>query len=111
MRKIVFIVAIIIGLYVLFNLGKQTIALLAADRRITQVEQRVHVLKEKTQAMKQKLDYYRSEAFIEREARDTLNLVKPGEIVVFIPSPTPQVSGVSTSQIPNWQKWWKLFFE
>lgn len=111
MRKTAGIVAIAIGLYVLFNLGKQTVALLTADHRITQVEQRVHALKQETQAMKQKRDYYRSDAFIEREARDTLNLVKPGEIVVFMPSPTPEVSGVSMSQIPNWQKWWNLFFE
>lgn len=62
--------------------------------------------------LKRELAKTQSETFVEKQARDKLNLVKEGEIIVILPtilpfvepSPTP----IDTSS--NFEKWWKVFF-
>ena len=91
--------------------GKRRLA--GTEKEVAETIKRKESL-EKEVAQKQSLEY------LEREARDRLNLVKPGERIVILP-PKEQVSGIRfqelgseitvDQQIPNWQKWWKLFFE
>lgn len=53
-----------------------------------------------------------SDAYVERVARDQLGMVREGEVIVMLPE-----GGVHTEKneaqkdIPNWRKWWSLFFE
>lgn len=49
--------------------------------------------------------------FIEKAAREKLGLVKDGEVVVMLPQgqEAPGAAGAGES-IPNWKKWWGLFF-
>lgn len=56
-----------------------------------------------------------SDAFVEKVAREELNLIKPGEIAVIVLSPQyPPTSErkreASTMPLPNWRRWWDLFF-
>lgn len=61
--------------------------------------------------LRQKLEYVKSEDFIESEAREKLGLVKEGEYIVIAPPATDGSKLTKTSdQTPNWKKWWKLFF-
>ena len=52
--------------------------------------------------------------FIEREARERLGLVKPGEVIVILPPPgSRQASAAATSvnlPRPVWRQWLGLFF-
>lgn len=49
--------------------------------------------------------------FVERQAREKLGLVKKGEIIVLVPKPIPATApGEPADQLPNWKKWWGLFF-
>lgn len=64
------------------------------------------------QDLKEKLNHIESPDFIERQAREKLNLQREGEIVVVLPkadNAEPQIY-MPEPVIPNWQKWWKLFF-
>lgn len=62
--------------------------------------------------LERKLAEVESKQYIEKEARDKLNLGKEDEVVLLLPtvspiaepSPTPQDASL------NWQKWVKLFF-
>ncbi len=57
-------------------------------------------------------DYFKSAAYLEREARLKLNYKKPGESVVFVyknqhaqsPAETNDTAK-SSLMLPNWQKW------
>ena len=84
------------------------------------------VNKEVAQVLKQKDDVEReikereSTTYLEREARNRLNLIKPGERVVILPkkadsagsgySPGVEDSAQSKPPEPNWVKWKRLFF-
>lgn len=73
--------------------------------------------------LKEKIAYFETESFQEREAKDKLNLQKPGEQVVIIkenpygrsenagPAGTPESQVDRQSSIPNYVKWWNYFFK
>lgn len=64
------------------------------------------------QALKRELNETKSESYVERIARDKLGLVREGEsIVLLTQSPNGNIGGGGDIKIlPNWQKWWRLFF-
>lgn len=47
---------------------------------------------------------------IEKTIRNQLNLLKPDEISVIIPNPTPTPQIVSPTPPPIYVQWWKTFF-
>lgn len=69
------------------------------------------------------LAYYKSDAFIEKMAKQNFNLVNQGEEVIVISddllqTPLPEVNTADNSDqiskyysLSNPQKWWKFFFE
>jgi len=70
----------------------------------------------------ERIDYFGSQEYIEREAKDKLNLQSPGENVVVIkPSQAKEVLVHSEEQTPkespildarpNLRKWWDYFFK
>lgn len=62
--------------------------------------------------LKQKLSEAQSQPFIEREAREKLGLVKPGEVIVLVGQSSSSASrGIQTgAALSHWRQWWKLFF-
>lgn len=61
--------------------------------------------------LKQKLSEAQSQTFVEREAREKLGLVKPGEIIVLVRGATPSAQErPRATELSNWRKWWQLFF-
>lgn len=72
-------------------------------------------LRIKNEELKKQLEYVNSDAFIEKEARDKLGLGKAGETILILPE-NLEIIGVNQPEIsanqslPNWEKWWKLFF-
>lgn len=74
---------------------------------ILQAEEAKHV------ELERQLREATSSAFIERQARDKLGLVKDGEQVVILDKSKIQGVGgtsIDTSSIPSWKQWWQLFF-
>ncbi len=63
--------------------------------------------------LKRQLAQAQSTSFVEKEARDKLGLVKPGEVVVLVGkgvSTTSSLLSPGEATIPRWQQWWQLFF-
>ncbi len=111
---IVLLVLIAIGERALQNYGMQQEAK-AAERRVEQ-------LKKENQRLNQQLDYYRSDQYIEKMAREELGLVRPGDVAVaivgtpdpsnsqLVPTPTPSPTpDASDRDKPNWQRWLSRF--
>ncbi|HLD25173.1 MAG TPA: septum formation initiator family protein [Patescibacteria group bacterium] len=100
--------------------------ILSAGRTIIDLWQRRDVLearkhelaklREENEALEHTLQDMQSESYVERIARDKLGMVKEGETIVILPDAVGERSfdktqdGQMNNNLPNWKKWWKLFF-
>lgn len=64
--------------------------------------------------LNKELDEAKTPQFVEREAREKLGMVKEGETVVIMPNDQYPISNIQIKSeedtLPNWKKWWRLFF-
>jgi len=114
-RRPVRLLIIIIGLGLIVNLSRDIIRLVESLNQVKRVEEQTREIETKRQALLNKKDYYQTEEFIEEEARNKLNMTKPGETIVILPENLKAALGQEeTSQqneeSPNWKQWWELFF-
>lgn len=113
-KKAIQIAIIIIGLSLIVNLTKDIFRLLKAGEQVKIAERKLEEAKLEKEEFFKKKEYYASEEFIEEAARDKLNMARPGETIVVLPQNLAEVIGRKEKErlpeLPNWQKWWKLFF-
>jgi len=107
-------VVILLGIGFIVKLTGDFLDLLKASQRIKLMEEKVLKLEKKKKDLSAKYQYYQSPEFIEEEARNKLNMAKPGETIVVLPPNLEELLGRSKESndpsMPNWKKWWNLFF-
>jgi len=61
--------------------------------------------------LKRELAKTQSLEFIEKAARDKLNMGKEGELIILLPTPvlSPSPTPITIDKAANWQKWARLF--
>lgn len=103
-------------------LGVSILVIISLSQAIFRAWQKRDIVKEKKQELtalqqdntrlKNELEEAQSPAFIERQARDKLGLVKEGEVVVLLNNASGEASRTSAvvDIFPQWRLWWKLFF-
>ena len=108
---------IIVLLFILIALGKAALKKHEVDTEIQNLQAQVSDLKGQDTELSGLIEYFKTQNFQERQARENLGLKKPGETVVAIPSNNAQdtpvfseASGSETLTIPNPKKWWNYFF-
>lgn len=47
---------------------------------------------------------------LEKTIRNDLNLLRPNETAIMIPTPTPSPVVITPTPAPNWKQWMDLFF-
>lgn len=113
-KRLISFTILLIGLYLIINLTRDISRLLRAKDSVALVEKKVEKLQEEQGRLLELKEYYSSPEFIEKEAREKLGMAKPGETIIILPTNLPQVLGRSEDReeptIPNWRKWWELFF-
>lgn len=113
-KRIIQVVIIIIGLILIIKLLGDIFRLLKAGEQVRLAGEKVYQLEKEKKELQGKHQYYQSEEFIEEEARNKLNMARPGETIVILPSNLGELVGKSrpspSGNIPNWQKWLKLFW-
>lgn len=97
----------------------------ARDKTIGSEIARLEAEAEKTRAdnlsLKERISYFSSDAFQEREAKEKLDYRNPDEKVVVVrpgreglstgvPLLSSSQSGYNGEDTPNYQKWWRLFW-
>lgn len=105
----------LLGLYLIVSFTRDLWVLRQKEKEITQSQLQLEKAKIGNKGLKEELEYVQSEAFIEKEARDKLGMAKPGETVLVLPQLEGIVNFVSfgeaeEKELPNWQRWWRLFF-
>lgn len=90
----------------------------ALEGEIAQLRDQISEAEKNSGDLSNVIDYFRSASFQERELRSKLNLQKPGEHVVVLPSEgsgAPAAQGgqtvVAVSSGPAWLLWWDYFFK
>ncbi len=113
-RKVIKIIVILIGILLIIKLSRDILRLLKSGEQVKLAQDQVQLLEEEKQVLLEKYQYYQSDEFIEEEARNKLNMARPGETIVILPPNVGELVGRTNSQpepeIPNWQKWYQLFF-
>lgn len=111
-RKIIGTISIIIGLYLIIISGRSIISLSGAGKKIDEAEEKLARAKKQNEDLKNKLREVKSPQFVEKIARDQLNMSKTGESLLILPSLAPIQSHAEAKNeaLPNWKKWYNLFF-
>ncbi|MFH1385697.1 MAG: septum formation initiator family protein [Patescibacteria group bacterium] len=94
------------------------------DQEIGSLKAEIEKMDKKGQELNQLLGYFSSESYLEKEAKDKLNLKKEGESVVMVQGPADEAvgennnSGASVAAAisapvveNNLVKWWNFFFK
>jgi cell division protein FtsB len=93
------------------------------DQEISSLKFEIDKLDKKDKEFSDLLDYFNSQNFLEKEAKDKLNLKEEGEKVVMVPETaiSQEIFGQSNENMPkegseikpenNFIKWWKYFFK
>jgi cell division protein FtsB len=112
MSRLTTLVVLSIGLIFVISLVRSIFDFLKAEDRIQDEELKLAQLQLKNEELKKKLAEVESSEYLEKAAREKLGLAKEGEVVVILPSvtPLPEAKGQSEENLPNWQKWLKVFF-
>ncbi len=110
-RWFTFLAVIVIGFFLLL-IVKLKPSLETVSQEVNNLDQKIAEAEKDLSELQKLGDYFKSVAYLEREARLKLNYKKPGENVVFVyknqhaQSPAETDGVVKSSLIlPNWQKW------
>ena len=104
---------LIVGLLVIWWLGKDLVKLINQNQRLEDLEKRYEEAKIENEYLLAELNWVGSDEFIEEEARNKLGLGKEGEVFLVLPEGVgnrQQATGNDTEEgESNWRAWLKLF--
>lgn len=106
------LVALVGLLVTVFGLSQSVVRLMGRKSLLKMKQEELVRLQKEQENLQNELKIAQTPEFIEKEARERLNLGKVGEIIVLIEKDDliPNNSSPITPQEPNWKKWWNLFF-
>lgn len=121
--RIVAVVVVTIALFLAVDFGRRAMDSYRLSRTVAALEEEVAAMRAENEALKQRLEYVGTDAYIEEAAREKLRWVEPGDTAVILlssedkeaPVATPLPSrgtlqGEEVIEKPNWQRWLDLFF-
>ncbi|MBU2575910.1 septum formation initiator family protein [Patescibacteria group bacterium] len=100
-----------------FHIGKQVLEKRAIQEEVDRLEAEIGKLENKNDDLSALIEYAKTDAFVEQEARQKLNLVKEGESLVLIPDVDaepdawPRVGGDFQPKAGNVKLWQEYFFD
>ncbi len=111
-KKIVIILIFVSSGLFIFNQIKNAITTVKSGSQLPKEQQIVKKLEQENAQLQQKLNQVENPEFVEKIARDQLNMSFPGETVVVLPKDQASQSAQVINQLTgtNWQRWYHLFF-
>ena len=103
----------IVGLLVtIFGLSRSVLRLIGRKSVLKTKQEEIIRIQNEQENLKNKLSLAQTPEFIEKEAREKLNLGKLGEtiILVEIEGEKGEQTGKNIPTLQNWKKWWIMFF-
>lgn len=111
--KILLIGVLGISLVYAFSTIRNMYMVLNSGTRLNNEQTQVKSLRQENARLKLNIAEAEQEDFIEKVARDQLNMAYPNETVIVLPKPVAAESFADSRQLDghNWQRWYALFFE
>ena len=115
MRKVALFIIFIVSLFIINSLVRSIYNLWQKEKLVTVTEQELVAEKQKYALLQDQMREVSQHGFVEREARNKLFLVKPGEQLVIVQEDANTPLRSLSLQVPkeqksNPQQWWELFF-
>lgn len=114
------VLGLVLVTYTFIVLGKMVWQNYQINQQIKNLEKEVAAIEADNQKLSDLVSFFQTEDFKEKEAREKLGMVKPGEKVLVFPgidSNEVSILEDDTGQkkeeekkLSNIQKWWKFFF-
>ena len=113
---------VIIAVYILFQIALQVMLSAELTASTTEQQTAIAILEAEQRDLEGQLDYSRSDAAVERLARERLDYVFANDtvlhVITVVPSPTPPaatstpvlIQPTPTPSAPNWKSWWETLF-
>ena len=117
--KVSLIFFVALSIFIAWSIFKQTIRKKETQKEISKLEKEALKISQENDLIQERVSYYESPEFREREAKEKLNLKKPDENVVIVKP------GIIKKEIKeeeeeiilqeervyknNFEKWWKYF--
>jgi len=111
-RNLLLFLAVLVGIIFIVNSTKRILTFRDTSKSVEDAQKQLDRLREENKALKDELEYKKTDEFAEEEIRNKLGLAREGETIVVLPkedSDDQQEINNRVSQ-KNWQKWWELFF-
>jgi len=111
------LLALGVGIYLSWTLGNGVLELRLAYRRIDEARQILAMEQSRGEELKRKWAEIQTPEYLEKVARNDLNMQKEGETVVVLTGSNnqPRSGGVSSTRKSedetveaNWERWWSL---
>lgn len=115
------VVAVLAGLvgWVLVVSSRQIERNRRIQDEVSSLEREAAKIRRENETLSEKISYFSSDNFREREAKQKLGLKKEGETAVVIRQAPETDAGTEAAaesspgdigDIPNYEKWWRIFF-
>lgn len=113
--KIILVAAAAIALIILISLAQEMNRRLQLQREVQRLENEAKEMHKNVIELENLNQYFRTDAYQERLAREKLNYAAPGEKVVLIPetivNQTEERTATAAERtIPIPERWWRIFF-
>lgn len=110
MKKLIPLIIILFLLIAIKNIASSIIELSGNAKITSNLDKQLEESKRENEFLQQKLNSVKGNSFVEEEAREKLGMVKAGERVVIGAEPKKTSEEIVKTEIPNFKKWWNLFF-
>ncbi|MBI2310815.1 septum formation initiator family protein, partial [Candidatus Collierbacteria bacterium] len=101
-----------VGIYLSWTLGNGVLELRLAYRRIDEARQILAMEQSRGEELKRKWADIQTPEYLEKVARNDLNMQKEGETVVVLQKNQKLENSKTQEQenidVPNWERWWNL---
>lgn len=118
--RIVLVTGFFVVAYMLYNLTVSIYENYTLEKHISDFKERNEKLKEENSQKQSDLAYYISNEYIDKIAKQNLNLINQGEKVIVIPNEDlvvltddPNATTLSEDTMDSWsnpKKWWEFLF-
>ena len=116
-NKIFVFCFLIFSFTLIINLGRDIHRLVKVGERVVKVKEKLEQAKEENEELRNTKKYYQSDAFLEEQIRNKLQMAKSGETVLILPpvlteekaSAFTEAAEDKEEELENWEKWLRLF--
>jgi len=106
----------VVVLYLLFTVGRSVWVSYQSNQDIDLESEKAIALESEINYMKNQIAYYKTNTYREKQAREKLGFIAPGERALALPVDEPEDKVLDTTQsevkikTPNYRLWWIYFF-